>query len=318
MAWADLLPQFPHLQIQSIKPECEHVTITLVSTRESDLCPTCQTQTLAGHGWFTRCIHSLPCSGRAVVLLIQAHRFRCPNAACPRKTFREDLSVLADRYQRRTQAATQLLCSVAAIAGGQPGARLAAQMQLPTSRTTLLRCLMRHATSPVGVPRVVGVDDFAWTKRRRYGTILVDLETHRLLALLADCEEETVATWFRQHPDVQIVTRDRSPTFAEAIRRGAPHVLQIADRFHLHMNAMTCLETLLTREQATIRQVIASLRAEHRKAHPAPSPEPLAPERQQRERQARRSARYERSSSSLPRAGPSGQLRRKLDYMRRR
>jgi hypothetical protein len=107
-------------------------------------------------------------------LLIQAHRFRCPNAACPRKTFREDLSVLADRYQHRTQAATQLLCSVAAIAGGQSGARLAAQMQLPTSRTTLLRCLMRHATRPVGVPRVVGVDDFAWTKRRRYGTILVE------------------------------------------------------------------------------------------------------------------------------------------------
>jgi transposase len=79
----------------------------------------------------------------------------------------------------------------------------------------------------------------------------------------------------------------------EAIRRGAPHALHIADRFHLHMNAMTCLETLLTREQATIRQVVASLRAEHRKAHPAPSPEPLAPERQQRERRARRSARYE-------------------------
>jgi transposase len=78
---------------------------------------------------------------------------------------------------------------VAAIAGGQAGARLAAQMQLPTSRSTLLRSLVRHALCPEGIPRVVGVDDFAWTKRRRYGTILVDLETHRLLALLADCAE---------------------------------------------------------------------------------------------------------------------------------
>jgi len=226
-------------------------------------------------------------------LLVQAHRFRCPNAACPRKTFREDLSVLVARYQRRTQAATQLLCSVAAVAGGQAGARLAAQMQLPTSRSTLLRCLIRRATCPVDVPRVVGVDDFAWTKRRGSGTILVDLETHRLLALLADCEVETVAAWFRQHPSVQIVTRDRSPGFADAIRQGAPHALHIADRFHLHMNAMTCLETLLTREQATIRRVVASLRAHHRKAHPAPPPPPLAVERQQSERQARRYARYE-------------------------
>jgi transposase len=81
---------------------------------------------------------------------------------------------------------------------------------------------MHHAVRPVETPRVVGVDDFAWTKRRRYGTILVDLETHRLLALLADCEVETVAAWFRQHPSVQIVTRDRSSSFADAIRRGAP------------------------------------------------------------------------------------------------
>jgi transposase len=86
MAWADLLPQFPHLQIQSVQQECGHVTIRLVSTRQEGRCPTCQTRTQAGHGWFTRCIHSLPSSGQAVLLLIQARRFRCPNTACPRKT----------------------------------------------------------------------------------------------------------------------------------------------------------------------------------------------------------------------------------------
>jgi len=107
---------------------------------------------------------------------------------------------------------------VAAIAGGQAGARLAAQMQLPVSRSTLLRSLIRQGMSPKSAPRVVGVDDFAWTKRRRYGTILVDLEKHQLLALLADCEVETVAAWFRQHPSVQIVTRDRSSSLADTIR----------------------------------------------------------------------------------------------------
>ncbi len=61
MAWADLLPQLPHLQMHSIQQQCQHVAITLVSTRESDRCPLCQTQTPAGHGWFTRRIHSLPC-----------------------------------------------------------------------------------------------------------------------------------------------------------------------------------------------------------------------------------------------------------------
>jgi transposase len=213
MAWADLLPHFPHLQIQSIQHECQHATITLVSTRESDRCPTCQTQTQLGHGWFTRRIHSLPCSGQAVILLIQARRFRCPNPACPRKTFREDLSALADRDLRRTQAATHLLCSVAAEAFGQAGARLATQMQLPTSRSTRRCCLIRHAPSCADVPRVVGVDDFAWTQRRGSGTILVDLETHRLLALLADCEADTVAAWFRRHPSVETRHARPQPNF---------------------------------------------------------------------------------------------------------
>lgn len=288
MAWVDLLPHFPHLQIQSIQQECQRITVVLVSTCENDQYPTCQTQTLNTHGWFARHIHSLPCSGQAVVFLVQARRFRCPNTACPRKTFREDLSALADRYQRRTQAVLQLLCSITAIAGGQAGAHLAAQMQLSASRSTLLRSLVRQGKSPKIAPRVVGVDDFAWTKRRRYGTILVDLEKHQLLDLLADCEVETVAAWFRHHPSVQIVTRDRSSSFADAIRRGAPHALQIADRFHLHMNAMTCLETLLIREQTTLRRVAVALRTEHRQAHPASPPTPLVLEQQRSQRRARR------------------------------
>jgi transposase len=182
---------------------------------------------------------------------------------------------------------------VGAVAGGQAGVRLAKEMQVPISRSTLLRGLIRQVACPTSTPRVVGVDDFAWTKGRRYGTILVDLEAHCLLALLPNCEVETVAAWFRQHPSVLIVTRDRSLTIALAIRRGAPQALHIADRFHLHLNAMTCLETLLTREQATIRRVVARLRTDHRTVHPAPPPPPLAPERQRSERRERRYARYE-------------------------
>ena len=75
MAWVDLLPQFPHLQIHSIQQEGQHVVINLVSTRDSKRCSLCQTQTQKGHGWFTRRIHSLPCSGMAVVFLIQAWCF---------------------------------------------------------------------------------------------------------------------------------------------------------------------------------------------------------------------------------------------------
>jgi hypothetical protein len=148
MAWADLLPFFPDLLVQAIQETTHQLTITLVSSRLSATCPTCQTYTQATHGWFTRRIQSLPCSGRAVVFSIQARRFRCPNPACLRRTFREDLSAVVGRYQRRTQAAARLLHSVGTVAGGQAGARLAKEMQVPTSRSTLVRSLIRKARMP--------------------------------------------------------------------------------------------------------------------------------------------------------------------------
>jgi Homeodomain-like domain len=54
---------------------------------------------------------------------------------------------------------------------------------------------------------------------------------------------------------------------------------------------MTCLETLLTREQATLRRGATTLRAEHRQAQPAPPPKLLVSEQQRSARQARRYAR---------------------------
>lgn len=224
---------------------------------------------------------------------IHARRFRCPNAACPRRTFREDLTCVAARYQRRTEASLRLLQGVGAVVGGQAGARLAQQMHLPTSRSTLLRNTKHLAPRAERAPRVVGVDDFAWKKGRKYGTILVDLEAHRVLALLPNCEVETVAAWFRQHPSVLIVTRDRSQAFAEAIRLGAPHALQIADRFHLHVNATECLEAILTREQPTLRQVVDTLRTQTREALPAPQPHVSSHQRISQQRRTRRHACYE-------------------------
>jgi transposase len=56
------------------------------------------------------------------------------------------------------------------------------------------------------------VDDFAFCKGQRYGTILVDLELNQPIALLADRKAETLTDWLAQHPGVEIHARDRSKT----------------------------------------------------------------------------------------------------------
>jgi transposase len=58
-------------------------------------------------------------------------------------------------------------------------------------------------------PRVLSVDDFAFRRGTRYGTILVDLESHTLVDVLADRSANTFAHWLGEHPGVEIVSRDR-------------------------------------------------------------------------------------------------------------
>ena len=93
---------------------------------------------------------------------------------------------------------------------------------------------MRSVSLPEGPePAVIGLDDWAWRKGYRYGTIIVDLEQGCPIDVLENRAAETVATWLQSHPDVKIVARDRAEASAAGIRQGAPDATQIADRFHL-------------------------------------------------------------------------------------
>jgi transposase len=118
--------------------------------------------------------------------------------------------------------------------GGLPGSRLLASLGIAASRDTVLRRLKRRAEARLEPKvRVIGVDDWAWQKRQRYGTMLMDLEQNALIDVLSDRSTESFTGWLERHPGVEIITRDRCGLYAAGGRRAAPKAVQVADRFHL-------------------------------------------------------------------------------------
>ena len=191
---------------------------------------------------------------------------------------------------------------------------------MPAARNTLLR-LVRAAPSPPEVtPSVLGVDDWALRKRHSYGTVLVDLERRRPVALLPDREAGTLARWLREHPGVEVAARDRSGAYADGIRRGAPGAVQVADRFHLLRNLAEALELVFATHAEDLRAVD---RARHQVVTAGGGPAPVAPSRSPArastlaaERRERRDARHRQIWALHRRGWPGHAIARQLGIAR--
>jgi transposase len=173
--------------------------------------------------------------------------------------FTEPLPELAARYARKTLRLAEALQQLVYMVGGEVGARIARLLGLLVSPAGLLKQFKKVTghNSAQATPRVLGIDDFAFRKGYRYGTLLIDLEKGRPIDLLPDREAETVQNWLKEHPGIQIISRDRSQGYAGAIRQAAPNALAVADRFHIMKNLMEALEKQVAREYPAIRQILA-------------------------------------------------------------
>jgi transposase len=228
-------------------------------------------------------------------LRVRVRRLRCTNNMCTRAIFAERLPALAAVKARRSDRLRTIQQEIGLALGGQPAARLSQHLALPVSTSTVLRLIRAKPIPAPETPRVVGIDDWAWRRGTRYGTIICDLERGRVIDLLPDREADTVADWLRHHPGIEVVARDRAGAYADAVRRGAPEARQVADRWHVLRNLGDALQTAAEKHRKGVRaaalRVAGSLHAEKAKA--APKPQGTAEERQRAARRQRRQDMYD-------------------------
>ncbi len=253
MNTATLLSDPSAIRLACIRPSLSAITLVVKTTAPQSVCPRCHRNSSRVHSRYTRRVADLPWHGVAVKLELHTRRFRCLNSLCTQRIFCERLRRVVAHYARKTVRLDAALELIGFAVGGEAGARLALELGLAVSPDTMLRRLRQCLPAETSAPRVLGVDDFAFRKGQRYGTILVDLERRCPIDLLPDRGAETLSTWLKAHPGIEVVSRDRSPSYASGINEGAPGAVQVADRWHLLKNVREALEQLLVRQNRLLR-----------------------------------------------------------------
>jgi transposase len=240
------------LVIERIESETDRLLLVARPISTTAACPSCSSISANIHSQYQRALADLPSQGRLVRIRLRTRRFRCAVAECHQKIFTERLEATASRpFARRTMRLEGIVHHVGLALGGRPGQSIARRLLLPVSKDTLLRVVRRDAARPDAAPRVVGIDDWAWKRGHRYGTIICDLEKRRVIDILPDREAATVTTWLAAHPTISVIARDRGAGYIQAATEGRPDAIQVADRWHLMENASAAFLTVVQRSMRT-------------------------------------------------------------------
>src|SRR6266404_1515673 len=247
MPTTPLFPLPEGLELTSISETAEELLVHVTSHRASSPCPQCAMASFAIHSSYHRHPRDLPCIGRPIRLVFTVRKFFCRNPDCSRRVFAERLPDFIEASSRLTKRLRTSVQDIGFAMCGKGGEQLSDKLGMGISDASLLWPLFLVPLPEAGKVHVIRVDDWSWRRGKRFGSILVNLETHKIVDLLADREAESVKRWLAAHPEVEIVSRDRGGVYIDGATWGAPQATQVADRWHILSNLGDAVEEFLIR-----------------------------------------------------------------------
>ena len=293
----NIFPDLSDIEVEEVEV-AEEIRLSLRTISPTASCPSCGTASSRIQSRYTRTLRDLPSVGRPIRLIVHVRRFFCKKSTCAQKIFVERLPELCHPHAQRTKRLQKALCELGLKEGGQAGADTGSELGFSGSRDTILRLVHQSRRPALQEPHVIGLDDGAWKRRLRYGTLICDLERGLPIDLLPERTVETVSAWLEEHPTIDTISRDGSSEYASAIKKGAPQAREVSDRWHVVKNLAGCVSVLLASCLAQLRraEVVAAAsleQGEQPSGEPASYQRTRAERRAQQARQAERQARYE-------------------------
>ncbi len=270
-----LLPPTLDLNLLDYEVLTEQVNLKTLSNSSSSTCPLCGHKSDKIHSYYHRHISDLPTGGKQVIVQLRVGKYFCVNSDCKRQIFTERFTTGLASYGRRFERLNEVLTFCGLESGGNSSTRQVEYFAVKISASTILRLIQKCKIPIIVAPKVIGVDDWAFKKRCTYGTIIIDLETRQVIDLLPDREANTLVKWLLKHPTIEVVSRDRSTTYASAIKEGSPQAVQVADRWHILKNLTETLERFLDTQRDSIREIAVQLSRINQNKEQKPPIEPI-------------------------------------------